>query len=70
MHLFMMTDLALDCGSSGSESSITHALLGPYATSWPAVVDTGTACLTLPAEMFDILSSWWQVCGYWGSLDF
>ena len=66
MHLFMMSDLELDCRGSIAtattpSSSPMYNLMGPFGTTWPAVVDTGTSCLTLPAEMFDILSSWWEV---------
>lgn len=54
MHSFMMRDLRLGCGDGNAPN-----IFGPYGNTWPAVVDTGSVCLSLPGEMFDNLHSWW-----------
>ena len=33
-------------------------LFSNYSSHWPAVVDTGAACLTLPGEFFDMVMAW------------
>ena len=33
-------------------------LLGKTSASWPALVDTGSSCLTLPSDMFTSLLAW------------
>jgi hypothetical protein len=46
------------------------ALYGTLSSSWPAIVDTGAVCLSLPAEFFDIMATWLplvdQSCGSFG----
>lgn len=47
-HEFPMFHLSL-CGND---------LFSNYSSQWPALVDTGAACLTLPGEFFDMVMAW------------
>lgn len=47
LHSLRVHHLSL-CGAS---------LLRPHASSWPAIVDTGTSCLGLPSEVFDAFAA-------------
>eukprot|EP01038_Epipyxis_sp_PR26KG_P005204 gene5204-7242_t len=49
-HLFYLSDL-LFCGQN---------LLSNFSYNWPTIVDTGSVCLTLPAEMYDSLEAWFN----------
>ena len=54
-HQFIMRDLRLGCGNSKYIN-----IFGRYGSTWPAMIDTGSACLALPAEMYDDLRGWWD----------
>eukprot|EP01031_Cornospumella_fuschlensis_P038967 gene38966-47406_t len=44
-----------------SEFSMCGApLLGNYSSTWEVLVDTGSVCLTLPAEIYDNFVSWFD----------
>lgn len=49
-HEFMVENLDF-CGAS---------VLGNYSTTWQAMVDTGAVCLTLPGEIYDSFSAWFD----------
>lgn len=38
-----------------------QTLLSNYSNNWQAIVDTGSACLSLPAELYNTLTSWFNV---------
>jgi hypothetical protein len=47
-HEFFVQDLSF-CGRNIMHSSVTH---------WPAMVDTGSVCLSLPTEIYDSFLAW------------
>jgi hypothetical protein len=49
-HMLMLENLQF-CGTS---------LLGNYSTTWPVMVDTGSSCLSLPAEIYDSFAAWFD----------
>lgn len=57
MHQFMMRGLRFGCGNT---AKAPLDLLARYGSTWPAVVDTGSTCLSLPAEIYDDFLGWWN----------
>ena len=52
-HTFFVQNLTI-CGTN---------LLSSYASTWPAIVDTGSVCLTLPSELYNTLIAWVDLSG-------
>ncbi|RYH20442.1 hypothetical protein EON65_23425 [archaeon] len=49
-HQVMISELSI-CGAP---------LLGNYSSTWEVLVDTGSVCLTLPAEIYDNFAAWFK----------
>ena len=49
-HQFYLNDLQF-CSTE---------ILSNYSTNWPVLIDTGAVCLTLPSEIYDSFSAWFD----------